>query len=192
MKLATHNSLSYVRPQWWARPFNFISKCQSLTVWQQYDLGVRYFDIRIWWSGNRLISKHGLAKYDVDVLSVLDFLNSKNDKVRVRLVLEDTFAFGKNYDSRFVAFVNEVVKKYENVTFLCGVKKSTWAKLVDLLDEPLEDFYEFFGDDGSEIYNPKWNAKHNNRLYWRLASLLSSTGSDSWLMFDFIEIGRPL
>ena len=48
MKLASHNSLSYIKPKkWWEKLINFTSKCQSYDIETQYEYGVRLFDIRI-------------------------------------------------------------------------------------------------------------------------------------------------
>lgn len=47
-KLGTHNSMTYMKPRttqmlaMW--PF---AKCQSMTYTEQYDFGVRFFDLRI-------------------------------------------------------------------------------------------------------------------------------------------------
>lgn len=186
-KLATHNSLSYIRPQWWARPFNFISKCQSMSIQEQYDFGVRYFDIRIWFKGEKVISRHGLAFYDIDVYDVLDYLNTKSETV-VKLVLENWREKDCRYDDRFISFVEEVVKNYPNIKFVGGIKKIPWTRIVPKLsDVPVRDCFEKFGDDKNEIYCPKWNALHKNRYHWQIANWAHD---DKYNMFDFIEIGQ--
>lgn len=44
----SHNTMSYLPPRhWWMRPFRFIARCQSLTLEEQLEAGVRYFDLRV-------------------------------------------------------------------------------------------------------------------------------------------------
>lgn len=48
MKLASHNSMTYLPiKKWWLKPFRFIAQCQNKTIEEQYQAGVRMFDIRI-------------------------------------------------------------------------------------------------------------------------------------------------
>ncbi len=55
-KLGTHNSMTYMKPRttqmlaMW--PF---AKCQSMTYTEQYDFGVRFFDLRIRFIDGKLI-----------------------------------------------------------------------------------------------------------------------------------------
>lgn len=188
MKLATHNSLSYVTPQWWARgkynPIRFISQCQSMTIDQQYEFGVRYFDIRVWFKNNKAISRHGLAMYDINLHDILSYLNGK-DGVVVRLVLENWREKDSRYDNDFCSFCKVCVNAYKNIQFVGGIKKIPWTTLIDLGSVPCRDCFEKFGDDKWEIYSPKWNAEHNNRHYWQIAKYADD---DKWNMFDFIEI----
>ena len=60
MILASHNSLTYYKPQWYLRPLAWIGRCQSKTIQEQYELGVRYFDIRIKYDDYTAISGHFL------------------------------------------------------------------------------------------------------------------------------------
>ena len=87
MKLGTHNSLSYCKPQWYFRLFNFIGKCQDLNIYEQYEAGVRYYDIRVKFKKDKIVSGHGLLTYNINVEDVLDFLNDQAT-CNVRIVLE--------------------------------------------------------------------------------------------------------
>ena len=70
-KLGTHNSLTYLSPQWYFRWLNFTSKCQDLTIEEQYDLGVRYFDFRIKFTRKGEVrAGHGIMTYKADFDSI--------------------------------------------------------------------------------------------------------------------------
>lgn len=46
--IGSHNSISYYKPvKFWQRIFLPWARCQNKTLQEQYDLGVRYFDIRV-------------------------------------------------------------------------------------------------------------------------------------------------
>lgn len=48
MILGSHNSWSFLPPKkWWQRLIAFTARCQRLTIREQYDFGVRCFDLRI-------------------------------------------------------------------------------------------------------------------------------------------------
>ena len=88
-KLGTHNSMTYMKPRttqmlaMW--PF---AKCQSMTYTEQYDFGVRFFDLRIRFIDGKPYFAHGEVEFtEVDAYTVLDYLNQKGD-CAVNLVLE--------------------------------------------------------------------------------------------------------
>lgn len=88
---ATHNSAArYVR-------FKRISKCQSLSVMQQLNLGIRVFDLRVKPHGKKLYLVHGIANVyknpictkAMDLKSVIDdFSNFLNNNKRETVVLQ--------------------------------------------------------------------------------------------------------
>ncbi len=95
MILGSHNSWSFLPPKhWWQRPFRFMAKCQRKTIQEQYDLGVRCFDLRIRYIKWKLQVAHGWMVYDITKKQLVDdwqFLNDKGDcywKSRARLTPE--------------------------------------------------------------------------------------------------------
>lgn len=60
-KIATHNSCTgekgYGLLSWLVTPF---SRCQTKTLTEQYDAGVRYFDIRLRRTDRGVVAAHGL------------------------------------------------------------------------------------------------------------------------------------
>lgn len=66
--LGAHNANTYLRPRkWWMRLINFTSKCQKLDIEEQFEHGVRYFDLRIRYDKNviwQLIKKSSWEHID--------------------------------------------------------------------------------------------------------------------------------
>lgn len=126
MKLGSHNSMSYMKPQWWMRPFAFMARCQSEDLNKQWKCGVRMFDLRIIFNKNGIpYFAHGLATYRLpggasNVEYVLNWLSYKasktKDKVVVRIINE------RNKDEvKFSDFCNRIDDQYPNLQF-CGFR----------------------------------------------------------------------
>ena len=146
MKLGSHNTMSYLKPQWYLMPIHWILKCQSRDIVDQFDYGARWFDLSLSFtkSGKPYFS-NGIFKYHgVDVLDTLETLNSKSnpvDKVYIRLLNERDTERDKNF---FKEFCSENLHKFKNLIFCGGRNKSDWESLYKLettLDMPLVDRY---------------------------------------------------
>lgn len=180
-KIGTHNSLSYHRPQWWLRWLNFTSKCQNLTIEQQYDLGVRWFDFRIRFTSNGVRSAHGLMTYKPDFDSLFYFLDKKGDAI-VNVVLENhVWDFGK-HDEKFMQHIYKLLTKYQNITFVGGNKKRPWEKLYPLGDVATRTCFETYEGKQKKFPWPLWYAKRKNAGYWR------GVDNDIFSVFDFVEL----
>src|SRR5574344_710189 len=118
MILATHNSLSYLKPQWWLRPFSWVGRCQSLTIEQQLEYGVRYFDIRLKFNEGNWIAKsgHGLLTYDFTFYSTFDLIDRHSSCI-VRMTLENKKASGDMKDT-FRIYCKECQSIFANTTFV--------------------------------------------------------------------------
>ena len=173
MKLASHNSLSYYPPQWWVIPFNWMARCQSLTLEQQYDKGVRLFDIRIKIVNNTLYSGHGIATYKVDFDAIFSFMHDKGD-CTVRIILES------GNDTRFRIFVEYLMKIYQNIEYTGGQRKRDWKKLVNFPESDITHLYWMY-KKWWMIPFPYWYAKKYNKENQRYLN------DSSWSMFDFIK-----
>ena len=172
MKLASHNSLSYYPPQWWVIPFNWMAKCQSLTIEQQYEKGVRLFDIRIKIVDDKVCSGHGVATYKVDFDAIFDFLN-KEGICTVRIILES------GNDDIFRRYVGYLMKAYQNIEYAGGQRKRDWKKMVNLPEPDLNHLY-WKHDRWWKIPFPYWYAKKHNKENQRYLNDVS------WSIFDFI------
>lgn len=99
-------------------------KCQNLSLEEQYEFGVRFFDLRIRFDEEATpYFAHGLLEFhEKAVTNVLAFLDQKQDCI-VNLVME---SFGKVKDSQdrlFIDFCKQAEDQYKYITFVGG-----WSK----------------------------------------------------------------
>lgn len=217
-KLGTHNSMTYMKPcggvkmmaMW---PF---AKCQGMTYTQQYDFGVRFFDLRIRFIDGKPCFAHGEVEFcEVDAYTVLDFLNRKGGCI-VNLVLENTDKIGTSQHEPFKALAKDCEQKYPNVEFCGGwtkypgdhpviysfkgtsVQRDERYKVFNLLNEALDDAknkkssaLKKMGSGVKEFaQRPEGFAKTDNPGYWK--EWLSDPAKENViLMLDFPELGAP-
>ena len=150
MKLASHNSLSFVKPKkWWEKLINFTSKCQLYDIETQYLKGVRLFDIRVRrddssYGAYSAKSGHGLITYDkciIDVLYVLDSMSTKEDPVYIQLNLENR-KWEEDKDFMFVSITHTADSKINIGSFYirnnAGETEIAWFGLTDI--KPFSEF----------------------------------------------------
>lgn len=188
-KLGTHNSMSYLPPKkWWHKPFHFMSKCQEVSIEEQYEkYNARYFDIRIrqdkdgkWYfaHGQSLYYKEG-----VTINSVCRYLDSKEDVV-VRLVLEE-LKRNATKEANFITVCEILHHTYKNITFVGFNTKADWSPLYSYEGQPKISCYEACSSTTGSILDdwfPFIYAKTFNKDNKR-------QGCDyDYLLFDFINI----
>lgn len=185
MKLASHDSMTYLKPKkWYLYPFRFMSRCQSKTIKEQYeDYGIRYFDLRIKFNGVNPEFTHGIMTYKCDVNEVLRYLNSHNEEVQIRLLLETTKA-NKSQESKFRAFCQFCEEEYKNLKFHNGRRKFDWQVVYEFknpepsLDQKVSSMTGTILDD----WYPEMYAKKMNHI-----NIQKGTDKD-YLMLDFLHI----
>lgn len=136
MILGTHNSMTYLPPsKWWMYLLRFTAKCQRLDFKQQYEAGVRFFDLRLIFKYrgvhlDKPLFCHGPIVYDsseADIFFVLEWLNSRiGSKVYVRFLLEKGDDTDKECFARWCSHVEEF---FENICFTEARAKNGWAEL---------------------------------------------------------------
>lgn len=208
MKLASHNSLSYVKPKrWWEKLINFTAKCQLYDIETQYQKGVRLFDIRVrrddsLYGAYAAKSGHGLITYDesiIDVLYVLDSLSTKEDPVYIQLNLENRKWEEDKDFMWFEELFKACAKDYSNLIFCGGYVKHPWRKIIDCEDPTIDqknwEFMDFTWQPTTKEkikrffanlfhFSPKYWAKKDNQKY------KSAGTSADFLMLDYIQYGR--
>ena len=184
MKLASHNSWSYLPPmKWWMRPFAFMAKCQSKTIREQYEAGVRLFDLRVRFNKEGyFILAHGLMEYRLGTLwESLNYLNEKKD-CYVRVLLETSESDTKQ-EKRFRCWCDSTSFQFDDITFIGGQRKFDWEKVYDFkTKEPAMTGF-FSSMDGcklNDLWPWLWARIHNKEV------LDAYKDYDGWVMMDFI------
>lgn len=125
VKLGTHNSWTYGKTKWYVP--SFLSKCQKLNIQEQYNKGARLFDLRLRLKkdGTWGVS-HGMSFRKVDYKKDLDWLNSLETPVYVRVKLEYNFR-PKNLEEikpKFREICKELEETYPGIKFFDGALKN--------------------------------------------------------------------
>ena len=136
---ASHNTFSYYKPrQWYLRPFAFIAKCQSKSLAQQIEEGIRVFDLRLrmdkdgeWIiAHNAFIYVKGFDK----IMHILDLLNAESkysDKqIYVRVLHEVRNNRQALYSSSidFNLLCDRLTKDFPNLRFFGGQRTMDWRQ----------------------------------------------------------------
>lgn len=181
-KLGTHNSLSYLPCQWWLRPFAWIGRCQSLTIEEQYNLGVRYFDIRVKFDKNGSpISGHGLLTYQVDVDSILKYLNSKKDNIVIRLFLENTKRDPRKYDHLYRDYIKYWQQAYPYLYFVEGGCRYDYKNFITKNINTRTCYAEYWKKKFCIPFPKKWAKKNNPELH-------KSDSDAIYSVYDFVQL----
>lgn len=90
LKIASHNTMSYLPvKQWYLKPFYWMARCQNKSIFQQYNEGCRFFDIRVKYYKGKIYFAHGIILYKGYVWKTLrDFHNYISESVIIRFILE--------------------------------------------------------------------------------------------------------
>lgn len=124
MKLGSHNSWSFApKTKWWFPAFT--ARCQSKNIQQQYEAGVRLFDLRLQLNRAVWYAAHGYCLFSVNWLNDILWLSHREDKVYVRVFLE----YNRKPQGEEV-IINEfsdlcmyLEHRFENIRFFGGILK---------------------------------------------------------------------
>lgn len=146
MIYGTHNSLSsYKVKNWWFKPLNFTSKCQSKTIKEQLDAGCRYFDIRLRLHKGKLYAAHGLMIYDITFQEFLNEVNSYNttDTIYYRILVEDAIGYnGVLYEEVVRQIAICVLDNFkDNVVWTRVMSKAGRGQTHENMDVSVDHFY---------------------------------------------------
>lgn len=182
MIIGSHDSMTYLRSErWWMRPFECWARCQSKSIQEQYDKGVRYFDLRIRFDNNGVpYFAHGLMAYDkrVTVYKVLDFLEEMEDVACVRIILE-TVRSASEYQRK--CFYEECIyfRYFYNLPFVFGIK-NPWQ--TDPYPLPFVEIAKHFDRKWEALLTPRWFADEQD---YELIKL-KDQGFEGIVAMDFV------
>lgn len=137
MKIATHNSATGERSKNLLHAlFTPFSKCQDKTIREQYDAGVRYFDLRV---DRDLRLCHGLWKADKTLGDILKEMSTYEETVYVTITIEH------RYDDSTNNWLTALIRGHyypENVRLVyIAKKKPSWTIIVKYFDVPVVKNY---------------------------------------------------
>lgn len=197
--LGSHNTFSYLPlKNWWMYPFNFMAKCQSKTLGQQIDAGVRYIDIRIKVDKEgRLWLAHGLMTYKEKIgllMTGLEYFAIKHN-VTARVVVE------YNHRPKNDGYIiNKIIDYVENGLMKSICPHVKFHQIMTKWDEKVVKQYLSSKKDivlhhkYSSVLGKKrfWTIpyfyakKHNEEFKKSWSSIMDNNNTVDALMLDFI------
>ena len=184
MILGSHNSMTYLKPKkWYLYPFQFIARCQNLNIEEQYNYGVRVFDIRLSFDKKGNVEfRHGLMAYKGDVYRVFDYLNSVKEPVIVRILLEVDKVDPLKED-RFKATCRLLEEVYPKIKFYGGFRKFDKMPLYNFRNERpnMIEIYSSYQLPKIDDLFPYLYAKKHNKDAKEIDT--------EYLMLDFVQLG---
>lgn len=195
MKLASHNSWSYLPVRkWWMRPLNFIARCQDKCITQQYSIGARLFDMRLRWDKDKLgfVLAHGIVTYEGIYKYDLLWLDSRaydsKEKIFVRVLLEDSGKQNIAIDGEFALYCRNLQRRYSNLVFIGGwPARKRWREYLYKFktSEPsIDERHVSVSGKWWQFIPYRWAKKNNKRV--RIIKEEVETIKSDFLMLDFI------
>ena len=134
IKIATHDSATGEKSKNWLHALGKVfAQTQTKTIREQYEVGVRYFDLRV---DKDLVLCHGLWKANKDFADLLiEMKKYVEDTVYIRVIIE------RKYDK---GVIDELTKKIRNLVNLHGkhikltyiAQKIPWKTIKEYRDIP--------------------------------------------------------
>lgn len=198
--LGSHNSWTFAKSNWLIPPF--WARCQKLDIKDQYELGVRVFDLRLRWNKktNKWGVSHGKTFFNALYEDDLKWLDFKGDAyVRVMLEYNSKPKCSEEIEQGFIEKCRSLEFAYPNIRFWGGNVKYDFHRIA----------YRF--NNESPLVLDKYSSvtslfKSNNKFLkiiddwcpWFYARLENKkeyeefvkNDNDGYLFVDFIEYTR--
>lgn len=184
MILGSHNSISYEKPKFFlARLFNRMAKCQNISLYNQYDMGVRCFDFRVRFNifGKPYLC-HGLTKYPGDIYKILDNFEYLNPNLYIRIAWENIFG-DRNYEY-YMRFCEGLKERYKGFKFQFCKKTPVWTKIENNFDKPFVEIQNSCHTLKELLKGPE-HFKND-----QLDSYNTYKDRDNIISMDFVEITK--
>ncbi len=149
--LGSYRSMSYLKPlNVWYRLLSFLFRWQEKTIEEQYNCGVRVFDIGLFCKRNnyKMCFKYDNVIYDAfSFYEPFTFLNMKGDAY-VRIILEETKTdIGRNdinkIEDKFKWCCNSFGIMFPDIKFFGGFRKYDGKVLYEFKDDLPDNEYNF-------------------------------------------------
>lgn len=190
--LGSHNTLTYNKIRGWRKLLTPWSKCQEVDYKKQYELGVRYFDIRIKFINNLPVAVHNKNVYKfghTELDEMFSWMNEKGDcYFRIVLDIRKTPKDADEQGDLFEKYIANIEGKYPNINI--DEALIAWDYTHTRLDREHKYIYEKHASVTSNweaIKTPKHYAKqHNGIVRYSYKATLKS--DNSALLIDFVNI----
>lgn len=187
--LGSHNSLSYLPTKGWRKILTPWVRCQSLTIEEQYEKGVRYFDLRVKIvDGKGWCFCHNNAIFStvMEHKEIIDFLSEKKANVRIMLDVRKTPDESEGYKNTFFDFVDWMKEngvKVDSVIVYWEWKGygTNSIKQHEYHTSVSAPWYKY-------ILGTKWFAKHYNKKYLEENKDIVN-GDNDVALIDYIQFG---
>lgn len=191
-KLGSHDTMTYLKPRdWWLRPFKFVAQCQRVPIEEQYEkYGIKLFDIRVKYNSKERIWElaHGAMVFKGKTPDeVFEYLNSLNDEIYVRLVLEYNRA-PKDIDiisSLFAMQASKWREKYSNITFWGFNRKYDWKRLYEYEGMKELSMYQAISSATWKIWDDWFPWLY---AWFHNADNIKQGTDKEWLLIDFVDM----
>lgn len=201
--VGSHNSMSFLPPKnLWGKITKPWSKCQNLNLYEQWEKGVRMFDIRV-----RIIDGvwhlvHNKVDYGkLDVIEFAKIINDIADKesniIIIRLVLDvrKTPKDAEEYTKKFIAlakFINQLLIcsciiddcitfwNWQHIDFHTGHSNKETPFVVELHTSVCSNWYLY-------LKGTKWFAKKHNSESRKMTNLNTELYDVKYLLLDYVQ-----
>lgn len=184
MIIGTHNSMTYLPPKkWWGYLLTPFWRCQRKTWLEQWNAGVRCFDLRITFEKDGTpVFAHGIVKLDehagLTLFEIVSHARKAGQKVYIRIVCEDLTASAEIAE-KFKSLC-ELLDKFDCVVPFEGRRKGDWKQLYGFVYKPkLNQFV------GSMAPDARWYEKLMPWFYAKRMNKKNQPQEDVTL-YDFI------
>lgn len=186
--LGSHNSMSYLPIKGWRKILSPWTKCQSLTLEEQYQKGARYFDVRVrihkgeWWycHNNTLLEP---INYDGNIVNgPLAWFKISKVPIRVILDVRKRPKCAIAYQNSFLDLI--VSLKSNGLLIDSAIVYWTWQEYND--SKIIQDEYHASVSAPwyQYILGTKWFARHYNKKYLENRQ---HSGDNAVILMDYIE-----
>lgn len=126
------------------KPLAFMARCQRKTIREQYELGVRCFDLRLFFDKDHICTcdgkqvmyvAHGFIRYRIaheELEEQLEWLDGRGDcYVRILHEARTESQYTKTTSLAFRLMCSFYERKYDNIKFWCGRNLYNWNQDYD-------------------------------------------------------------
>ena len=195
--LGSHNSLSYLPiKHWWQRFTAPWARCQKLSLREQYDAGVRLFDIRVRFDKEcKPMFCHNNVIFDYSFYDFYEDIKSLPGNVYIRLILDvrKKPADAERQKMAFLMF-SKCIKEGLKFNYKVSITEMRvfweWNDYLSKLNKPSDmKLCEVYGSVSKTWYRflpPKWFAKVVN-IPVRMVAGDFTEEADRCLMIDYVD-----